>query len=230
MDSKSPPNSPRPISPISLTWKQQLPARVDWITIFDDIVQLIALDKAFSDEQLVLAITSGSWMEPTIWRLLAIRPLQQGTECEHIMEEVCRLGTLLFLAPLWRILGFTPVWTGQISRNLLLVLTKHMAEWKELKPLLLWVLCFAAIETNDLAERSQLVFMMAIVTGGMQLSDWDSIMGAVKGVLWVERVFAGTDELIRDEVMAIALQNSMRPVLVETPPVFLEEFVLEQVE
>jgi hypothetical protein len=194
---------------MSLIWKQQLPMRLDWVTIFDDVVQLISLDKAFNEEQLLLAITSGSWIEPTLWRLLVIRPLENGTEREHVIEEVCRLGTMLFLAPFWRMLGFGPVWTRAI------------------KPLLVWVLYFAAIETNDLAERSQLVFMLAVVSGGMQLEDWDSIMNTIKSVLWNQTVFAGTDDLVKDEVMAIVMQNAMRPILVETPPVFLEDFPTE---
>lgn len=188
------------------------------------------MDKIFTDDQLHLAITSGSWMEPTLWRLLAIRPLQEGTEREHVIEEVCRLGMLLYLSPFWRILGFCPVWTASMSRNLMLILTKYMVEWKELKPLLVWVLYFAAIETQDLAERSQLVFMLAVVTGGMQLSDWNSIMDVIKSVVWNERVFAGTDELIRDEVMAINLQNAMRSASVEAPPGFLEEFTIDNEE
>jgi hypothetical protein len=217
-DAKSPPNSPRPCSAISLIWKQQLPMQVDWITIFDDIVQLISLDHTFSEEQLVLSITSGSWMEPTMWRLLAIRPLQQGNEREHVMEEVCRLGTLLFLAPFWRKLGHSPVWTAAISRNLMIVLMKYMIEWKELKPLLTWVLYFAAVETSDLGERSQLVFMLAIIMGGLGINEWDDLMLVVKSVLWVEKVFVGTDDLIRDEVMAIALQNATRSMMAEAPP------------
>jgi hypothetical protein len=163
-------------------------------------------------------------MEPTIWRLLAIRPLLQCTESGHVIEEVCRLGTLLFLAPFWRILGQQPVWTAAISRNLMLVLMKHMVEWKELKPLLLWVLYFAAIETKDLSERSQLILMLAVLMGGMQLPGWDALMRVIKSVLWVENVFAGSDELICDEVMAIVRQNAMRVVLEPSPPVFLEEF------
>jgi hypothetical protein len=224
LDSKSPPNSLRPLSPVSLIWKQQLPMHVEWITIFDDIVQLVSLDKAFNDEQLLLAMTSGSWMEPTLWRLLTLRPLQHSTDREHVIEEVCRLGMLLFLSPFWRMLGFGPVWTASISRNLLLTLMKYIIEWRELKPLLVWVLYFAAIETNDLAERSQLVFMLAIITEGMQLGDWNGIMNVIRSVLWVERVFAGTEDLVKEEVMVIIMQNAMRPVLVGTPPVFLWEF------
>lgn len=72
---------------------------MDWISIFDDMAQLISLDRAFSEEQLKLAVISGSWIEPTAWRLLGTRPLLVGNDREHVIEEVCRLGTLLFLAP-----------------------------------------------------------------------------------------------------------------------------------
>lgn len=177
--------------------------QLDWITIFDDIVQLISLDSMFNERQLMLAITSGSWMEPTIYRLLSIRPLQQGSNREHVMEEVCRLGTLLFLSPFWRALGQSPVRTAALSRNLLLVLLKNMVEWNELKPLLIWTLYFAAIETKDLAERSQFVLMLGILMSGMQLQEWDGLMEIVKEVLWVDKLFAGTEDLIRDEVMQI---------------------------
>jgi hypothetical protein len=214
---------------MSSSWKQQMPMSLDFITIFDDVVQLISLDKAFNEEQLMLAITSGSWMEPTLYRLLAIRPLNNGNIRENVIEEVCRLGTLLFLAPFWRMLGQSPVWTAAISRNLLLVLTKNMIEWNELKPLLIWVLYAAAVETKDLAERSQFVFMLGILMSGMQLQEWDDIMLIIKSVLWVEKVFAGTDELIRDEVMKIVNHNPMDMLPVETtpPPSFLDEFAAE---
>ena len=197
---------------------------LDWITIFDDIVQLISLDQTFNEKQLMLAITSSSWMEPTLYRLLAIRPSHHGNDREQVIEEVCRLGTLLFLSPFWRVLGQSPVRTSAISRNLLLVLTKTMIEWNELKPLLIWVIYFAAIETKDLAERSQFVFMLGILMSGLQLQEWDDIMQIVKSVLWVDKIFAGTDELIRDEVMQIVNHNPMSYLPTDTPPAFLEDF------
>jgi hypothetical protein len=221
-DSLSPPHSPRPYSPISLIFKQQLPVSLGWISIFDDVFQLISLDRVFTEDQLILAETSGSWMEPTIWRLLAIRPLTQGNKREHVIEEVCRLGTLLFLAPFWRILGQQPVWTAAISRNLMLILMEYRVDWKELKPLLFWILYFAAVETHDLSERSQLVFILAVLLGSSQLQEWDDLMRVIKSVLWVEKVFASSDELIRDEVMAIVCQNAMRPIL-DPPTLFFEE-------
>jgi hypothetical protein len=84
-------------------------------------------------------------------------------------------------------------------------------------------LYFAAIETSDLAERSQYVFMLAMVMSGMQLQHWGELLEVVKGVLWVDKISAGTDELIRDEVMQIVSQRSIVSVAEEEPLVFLEE-------
>ena len=210
VDSKLAPNMPRPYNRISLSWKKRLPRWLDWVSIFDDIVQMISLDQTFNERQLMLAITSGSWTEPTLYRLLSIRPLENGSSWEYVMEEVCRLGTLLFLAPIWRALGQTPVRTAMMSRKLLLVLVENMGEWNELKPLLVWALYFAAIETQDLGERSQFVLMLGIVMNGMHLQEWEEVMEIVKDVLWVEKVLAGTDELIRDEVMQIAHQQQQQ--------------------
>jgi hypothetical protein len=103
-----------------------------------------------------------------------------------------------------------------------------MTEWNDLKPFLIWVLYSAAVETKDLAERSQFVFMLGILMSGMQLHEWDDIMLIVKSVLWVEKVFAGTDELIRDEVMQIVNHNPMNVLVAETtPPSFLGDFATE---
>lgn len=230
IDSKSPPNSPRPANAVSLSWKHQLPMQLDWITIFDDIVQLISLDRMFNEKQFMLAITSGSWMEPTVYRLLSIRPLHKGNGREHVMEEVCRLGTLLFLSPFWRALGQSPVRTSAISRNLLLVLLDNMIEWNELKPLLIWAIYFAAIETKDLAERSQFVLMLGILMSGMQLQEWDGLMSIVKEVLWVEKIFAGTDDLIREEVMQIVNHHRSNNAPSDSVPMGILEAFAADVE
>jgi hypothetical protein len=184
-------------------WKQQLPTHLDWVTIFDDVVQLISLDGAFNEQQQELAATSGSWIEPTIHRLLAIRPLALGNNRGNVIEEVCRLGTLLFLASFWRILGQSPVHTATISRDLQLVLLQYQMEWHELKPLLAWALYHAALETADPALRSQFVFILAVFISGMHVQRWEEFMAIVKSVLWVDSVVAGRDDLIRVEVMQI---------------------------
>ncbi|KAF2269412.1 hypothetical protein CC78DRAFT_539961 [Lojkania enalia] len=203
VDSRSPPSSPKPHVLISLVWKKHMPMEFDWISIFDDIAQLISLDRAFTDQAIVAATTSGSWMEPTMIRLLSIRPLYRSNTRERIMEEICRLGMLLFLSPLWRKMGATPVYTAAFTRNLLWVLNNHMVEWGDLKPLLVWTIYFATIETSNLFERNQFVFMLAVLMNGMQIKEWEELIQVVQNVLWVESVFASSDEVIRDEVMAI---------------------------
>jgi hypothetical protein len=190
-----------------------MPMHLGYISIFDDIVHLISLEQGFNDEQMTLSMTKGSWMEPAIYRLLALRPLLHSNGPQQLIEEVCRLGTLLFLAPSWRLLRMSPVWTAAIARNLLLVLTQHRVEWNELKPILVWVLYFALIETKVQAERSQYSSMLAALVISMQLYEWDEIMQVVKGVLWVEKVFAGSDELVREGVMQIITKERMSAVL-----------------
>ncbi|PVI04305.1 hypothetical protein DM02DRAFT_625013 [Periconia macrospinosa] len=214
-DANSPPGSPRQPCHVSLAWKKELPMMLEWITIFDDIAQLISLDRALREKDFQRAATSGSWMEPTIFRLLAFRPLHRGTEREDVIEEVCRLGTMLFLAPIWRWLGAAPVWTNCISQNLLSVLSNHMIEWGGLKCLLLWTLYFAAIETQDSREKSQYSFILAVLMNGSHIDGWHELMEIVKDVLWVEQVFASSDEGIRDEVLRI-LQMQARNAMVET--------------
>lgn len=175
----------------------------DWITIFDDITQLLSLDRGFRENDFQRAANTGCWMEPTMVRLLAIRPLVRGSERENIIEEVCRLGTMLFLAPIWRWLGASPVWTFNISRNLLSILHRHMIEWGDLKPFLVWTVYFAAVETKDPQERSQFVFILAVLMSGLQIQEWEELMEIVKNVLWVERVFASSAESIQQEVLRI---------------------------
>lgn len=199
----SPPGSPRPSSAISQLWKQQLPTELEWITIFDHLSQLITLDHAFTPKEMEGALTTGCWVEPTLVRLLAMRPLTRGNERCHVIEEVCRLGTLLFLAPIWRWFGASPVWTFNISANLLSVLNAHMVEWDELKPLLTWAVYFAAIETRDTQERSQFVFILAVLMSGWQMREWDELIKLIKGVLWADVIFASSDDAIREDVLSI---------------------------
>ncbi|KAH7135051.1 hypothetical protein B0J11DRAFT_151027 [Dendryphion nanum] len=214
-DSRSPPSSPRPESEISLRWKQWFPTKQDWISIFDDVTQLISLDRALTDQQFKEATASGCWMEPTIVRLLSIRPLQHSSDKENVLEEICRIGTLLFLAPIWRALGASPVWTNALLKNLLWTLNNHISEWADLRPLLAWTIYFAAIETSDPSERAQFVFFLAVLMTGARMKEWDELMYHIKSVLWVENIFAGRDTIIREEVMSLLTRSPSAEPMIE---------------
>lgn len=195
--------SARSFSNISLLWKKRFPNKSDWITIFDDVSQLLTLDRGFTDEERHLAETTGCWIEPTIMRLLAVRPLLHGSHESNAMEEVCRIGTMLSLAPVWRWIGASPVWTSCLTRNLLAALSSCVGDWGELKPLLVWSVYFAAVEARDPRERSEFVFILARLMDELQVREWDGLMQVVKSVLWVERMFGNGDGSIRDEVLSM---------------------------
>jgi hypothetical protein len=56
-------------------------------------------------------------------------------------------------------------------------------------------------------ERSHFVAMLAVVVKGMHLQEWDEVFSMLKSVLWVEKVYTGSDELLRDEVMQLINQG-----------------------
>lgn len=60
--------------------------------------------------------------------------------------------------------------------------------------------------------------------GWLGLQEWSDLMHTVKGVLWVDSVYTGSDELIRDEVMQIVSNKSWCTSLFETSPAGLEGF------
>lgn len=44
---------------------------------------------------------------------------------------------------------------------------------------------------------------MAVVVSGMQIQGWEEFLAIVKSVLWVDSLAAGSDDLIREQVMQI---------------------------
>jgi hypothetical protein len=164
-------------SSISNIWQHELPDTAVWISIFDSISNLL------SDASVPINV----WMEPILHRLLSFRPLQVDSipPRESIIEEVCRIGTLLFLAPLWRTFGVHPVRTATLRQNLLFIIHNYFASWGELRIVLIWVLMHAARESDTEAERSEFVMRVAMVASKMDIRSFELLMDAMKEVLWV---------------------------------------------
>ena len=188
--------------------------RPRWISIFDDVTQQISLDRTLINEPFEAEKLTGSWLEPTLVRLLWVRPMESDSSSEAVMEEVCRLGTLLFLSPIWRYLGCSPVLTGSFTQKLARLLSHYRVRWGELKPLLAWSVYCAAIETKVEEETAEFTFVLAMLMKEMQIREWDEFLWiAVKSVLWVDKVaatFAASNNLIRDEVLRL-LSNNLVP-------------------
>ncbi|KAF1919314.1 hypothetical protein BDU57DRAFT_137436 [Ampelomyces quisqualis] len=102
--------------------------RLDWISASDDVVQLISLDRAFNDEQLPLfgpGCTATATIQSRSWE----RQLASAYYCS------CRHS------------GDRRAFACVFAKN------RNRADCNERKPLLVWALCFAAVETNDRALR-----------------------------------------------------------------------------
>ncbi|KAF2105256.1 hypothetical protein BDV96DRAFT_608395 [Lophiotrema nucula] len=157
------------------TWKEELPEYDAWISIFKLIVRLVP------DH----SIPANCWMEPIIHRLLSLRPMRHGIETRGaIIEEACRIGTLLFLSRSWREFGVLSIRTTLLRRNLLAMLRRYFAEWGRLRPLLLWVLVQAAQEAESQAERYQFNIRISMVMSKLNIADWDGLVEVLKGVVW----------------------------------------------
>ena len=124
-------------------------------------------------------------MEPDLPRILSLRPTHRNTALTQAsaIEEVCRLGTHLFLAPLWRSFGINPVQTKRIKQNLLFLLNGYFAEWGMLRPLLLWTLAHAVREAEEAVEREDFAIRLAMVVAKMRLTGWEDVIKEFKGVL-----------------------------------------------
>lgn len=127
-------------------------------------------------------------MEPIIYHLLSLRPIHTDKPPSRVsvIEEVCRLGILLALAPVWRTFGIHPVRTTAIRRNLLTILTKYFAEWGQLRSVLLWVLMHATREAETETERNEFGMRMTMVMAKMGVAGWDGLVFAMKDVVRCE--------------------------------------------
>ncbi len=168
---------PNPLpSSIASVWKQELPKTHSWIAIFSTLSRLLATRNT----------PPNSWMGPILHRLLRIRPLQSNTTRAGIIEEVSRIGTLLFLAPIWRTFSTRPVQTATLRLGLLSIMKTQFVQWGELRPLLLWILMHAAGESEQGLEQDEFLVRMAMVMKMMGIQSWEEMLRVVQDVLWSE--------------------------------------------
>lgn len=148
----------------------------------------------------------GSWTNPIIHRLLSYRPLQQdSSRWFSCMQEVCRLGCLLYMVPVWRSLGVAPVESATLLKNLNNSLDVDDEKWGDLWVLKLWTLYMAAIEALDTSAPGPLQIWVLDQLTSVCLSngvtDWNAGLALVKGILWFDCLFemnsAQLDEKLR---------------------------------
>ena len=169
------------------SWKQIFPPGHQLNDIFSDLTAAIAhtdfktMKKEFwRDVNFILY-----WLDPIMHKLLCLRseltPLQ----------EVCRLGIILFTGPIRRNCGKLGVDSTVYVRKLkdLFLATQDKIDWTPHTQLLLWVLFFGMLETWRLPEQCWYVSSLCLTARGLGLDSWAEVVESVSNFLWMENIF-----------------------------------------
>lgn len=162
-------------NPVQRMWRDEFPNTYEWLSVYDLLYTFIH----------ELKRPCSLWMEPVLHRLLSLRPSKSAVDFTRasIVEDVCRIGSLLFLAPMWRLSGLHPVRTMQMRNNLLDLLKTHRVDWGQCRVILLWTLAQAVREAEKGIEQREFAIMLLMVSRQMRLFSWQDIIARVESVL-----------------------------------------------
>ncbi|KAF2816217.1 uncharacterized protein BDZ99DRAFT_131374 [Mytilinidion resinicola] len=192
-------------SPLTAAFKKRMYQHPEIVSIFDDLTACTALTSYESkhlgpDYWLKSTFAPyGAWTNPTIHRLLTLRPLSLECTQETVIAEVCRAGGLLYIAPIWRKFGASPARTADLIKHLMSTLETYVVDWGELRPFLLWTMFFGCLEAPAGDERDWFLFRIAKLMRSLEMK-WADYMAPVRGVMFLDEVFAGTDGFVRAEI------------------------------
>lgn len=145
----------------------------------------------------------GGWTQNIIHRLLSYRPLTEAAGNEYLSpnaQEACRLGALLYIAPIWRKFGAAPVVTTVLVRKLLAQMLVAPMDWGDLGLLRAWVLAVGALEAE--AENAHLFrsFIKLLAQHLMErhVLSWEQIFPSLETVVWMKESLLGAEERLSD--------------------------------
>lgn len=84
----------------------------------------------------------------------------------------------------------------------LLSSTDDQVDWKPFNLLRLWLLFFGMLESRKEPEVNWYTDSVSMVAERLEVVSWDSIVAAVKGVLWFEDIFDSEIEKFRAGIIA----------------------------
>ncbi|KAI7975480.1 hypothetical protein EIK77_000175 [Talaromyces pinophilus] len=208
------------IGHLKLIWNHEFPRHIHWIPMLDDLItfSLNTFDSATSFMEKKDDSTVGAWTNVVIHTFLTERPLLDDQPCvetvsshasnhrEATILEACRLGVLLYMIPVWRFFGVSPVVSEVLVNNARSILDKNKdIDWGDyLWPLKLWVLYVAGVEAvSNPVNRAWFAASISHIIIEKQLKNWDRAMEVVKIFLWFECLFKGYDEDLKRQVSEI---------------------------
>jgi hypothetical protein len=177
-------------------WNMYLPDNHTWIQIYENI--LIFSYRVSPKTTLLNAHYSSKsfqeiWLHNIALRLLTLRPLVRGNNRENMIEEACRLASLIYLDLIRRRLEQYPARITLLVKKLRLSLLPT-SDWVELWPLRLWCLYIGAMEARQTDDLEWFVAQLASDSGNIGIRDWNGIRECVMQILWIEDVFRGLDD------------------------------------
>ncbi|KAH8591156.1 hypothetical protein B0O99DRAFT_633264 [Bisporella sp. PMI_857] len=150
------------------------------------------------------------WVDPILHILVGMPYDVTANRGSYIMEEMTRLGFILFLCKLRRISGQMGVETQLYVTKLkkLISMAEMDSHLVKKDGILLWVLFMGMVESLDSPEGAWFRESTAQIAFKMGWLSWNSLIATAKSYIWVDLVFG--DELK-------ILQHSYEHLLLELP-------------
>lgn len=150
-----------------------------------------------------ISADNGSWTLSIIHRLVSYRPMQHipPTRESHI-QEACRLGSLLYMVPVWRLFGVKPIRSATLLENLHSVLQGSDHTWGRLWTLELWVLYMGAMEVlgTDTPLEHWFLDQVASVCLCNGINNWNDGMALVRRILWFACLFEDKNSRLEERM------------------------------
>ena len=141
---------------------------------------------------------TGTFVNIFLFHLLSARPLSDDIDSNATFREAVRLGLLLFLACLKRRFGLYPVTFKIHLEKLLAVIEKDKDDWKELKPLKLWIIAMGLLEATSEAHITQLKKEWVTVLERERCDDQHQVESSLKDIMWIEGIHGKRYNEVKD--------------------------------
>jgi hypothetical protein len=141
---------------------------------------------------------------PTLHKLLSIQ-IASTQDCSgDPLQEMCRLGAILFLAEVRRKFGISPVVTNVQSSKLHTLLDNNEILWaKELDPIRDWTVLIAGCAADKEADRSWAVQTLIQSSVALDYRTRDGLRDMASRMWWIDEVFLSKTQELQSECIKL---------------------------
>lgn len=137
---------------------------------------------------------------PVLHTLLAIQNDSQEDNLNNAVQEMCRLGSILFIAEVRRKFGISPVVTTAQSTKLHNLLDNEHALWREdLYNVRIWAIVMAGCAASTQADRAWAVNALIRSKVFLKYENWKDMIDMVSNMWWIDEVFTSKSQRLQSE-------------------------------